>query len=43
VVWARYVKDKGSEILKYVISKRRVWRPVLGRFGRWGAEEDEED
>ena len=35
VVWygARYVEYRGPEMLKYVISKRRVWRLVLGRFG----------
>jgi hypothetical protein len=35
MVWygARYVKYRGPEVLRYVISERRVWRHVLGRFG----------
>jgi hypothetical protein len=39
----KYIKYKGREILKHVISKRRVWRLVLGRFERWGDGEGEED
>jgi hypothetical protein len=45
MVWygARYVKYRGPEMLRYVISERRVWRLVLGRFGRRKDDKGGED
>jgi hypothetical protein len=40
---ARYVEYRGPEMLKYVISKRRVWGLVLGHFGRREDDKGRED